>query len=231
MTGTTPTAAASSLPAGGGPHWRAPFAERPVDATVTVPGSKSLTNRTWSWPPSRTALPVARPVALPGLSADDRGLRHLGATISEVPETAPTARTWRSAPSPAARPQRTPRLTAAWPGRSCALCATGRTAPGRGPVRRRPARPQTPDGHHHRGPGRTRRGGQRPDGGAAASLPFTVRGTGEVRGGHLIIDASASSQFVSALLLAGARFTEGLHLEHRSSAHPGRPCRAWTTLT
>ena len=53
-----------------------------------------------------------------------------------------------------------------------------------------------------------------PDGGPASSLPFTVHGTGEVRGGHLIIDASASSQFVSALLLAGARFTEGLHLEH-----------------
>ena len=39
---------------------------------------------------------------------------------------------------------------------------------------------------------------------------------GEVRGGHLVIDASASSQFVSALLLVGARFTEGLHLEHRA---------------
>jgi 5-enolpyruvylshikimate-3-phosphate synthase len=41
-----------------------------------------------------------------------------------------------------------------------------------------------------------------------------VEGSGEVRGGHLVIDASASSQFVSALLLVGARFTEGLHLEH-----------------
>jgi 3-phosphoshikimate 1-carboxyvinyltransferase len=41
-----------------------------------------------------------------------------------------------------------------------------------------------------------------------------VEGSGEVRGGHLAIDASASSQFVSALLLVGARFTEGLHLEH-----------------
>jgi 3-phosphoshikimate 1-carboxyvinyltransferase len=51
-------------------------------------------------------------------------------------------------------------------------------------------------------------------GGAPASLPFVVEGTGEVRGGHLVIDASASSQFVSALLLVGARFTEGLHLEH-----------------
>ncbi|WP_235436412.1 3-phosphoshikimate 1-carboxyvinyltransferase [Arthrobacter sp. RIT-PI-e] len=48
----------------------------------------------------------------------------------------------------------------------------------------------------------------------AGSLPFTVTGDGSVRGGRLVIDASASSQFVSALLLVGARFTEGLHLEH-----------------
>jgi 3-phosphoshikimate 1-carboxyvinyltransferase len=52
------------------------------------------------------------------------------------------------------------------------------------------------------------------DGGTPSSLPFVVEGTGEVRGGHLVIDASASSQFVSALLLVGARFAEGLHLEH-----------------
>jgi 3-phosphoshikimate 1-carboxyvinyltransferase len=52
------------------------------------------------------------------------------------------------------------------------------------------------------------------DGTRPSSLPFTVSGTGTVRGGHLVIDASASSQFVSALLLVGARFAEGLHLEH-----------------
>jgi 3-phosphoshikimate 1-carboxyvinyltransferase len=52
------------------------------------------------------------------------------------------------------------------------------------------------------------------DGSAPSSLPFTVEGNGSVRGGHLVIDASASSQFVSALLLVGARFEEGLHLEH-----------------
>jgi 3-phosphoshikimate 1-carboxyvinyltransferase len=53
-----------------------------------------------------------------------------------------------------------------------------------------------------------------PDGGAPRSLPFTVHGTGGVRGGHIAVDASGSSQFVSALLLAGARFADGLHLEH-----------------
>lgn len=53
-----------------------------------------------------------------------------------------------------------------------------------------------------------------------SSLPFRVEGTGEVRGGHLVIDASASSQFVSALLLVGARFTDGLHLEHAGTSVP-----------
>lgn len=52
------------------------------------------------------------------------------------------------------------------------------------------------------------------DGVAQGSLPFTVHGTGEVAGGRLVVDASGSSQFVSALLLVGARFTHGLHLEH-----------------
>lgn len=59
------------------------------------------------------------------------------------------------------------------------------------------------------------------DGGTPASLPFRVEGSGQVRGGHLVIDASASSQFVSALLLVGARFTDGLHLEHASPDHSG----------
>lgn len=52
------------------------------------------------------------------------------------------------------------------------------------------------------------------------ALPFTITGTGSVKGGRLVIDASASSQFVSALLLVGARFDEGLHLEHVGKAVP-----------
>ncbi|MFP5311676.1 MAG: 3-phosphoshikimate 1-carboxyvinyltransferase, partial [Actinomycetes bacterium] len=58
------------------------------------------------------------------------------------------------------------------------------------------------------------------DGSAPSSLPFAVEGTGAVRGGHLVIDASASSQFVSALLLVGARFDDGLHLEHAGNPVP-----------
>ena len=45
-------------------------------------------------------------------------------------------------------------------------------------------------------------------------LPFTVTGSGHVRGGMVRIDASASSQFVSGLLLAAACFEQGLTIEH-----------------
>jgi 3-phosphoshikimate 1-carboxyvinyltransferase len=49
-------------------------------------------------------------------------------------------------------------------------------------------------------------------------LPFTVRGTGVVTGGPVHIDASASSQFVSGLLLAGARYDKGIEVLHTGAA-------------
>ena len=55
------------------------------------------------------------------------------------------------------------------------------------------------------------------------ALPFTVHGTGAVPGGRVTIDASGSSQFVSGLLLAGARFDAGLDLSHAGGTLPSRP--------
>ncbi len=55
------------------------------------------------------------------------------------------------------------------------------------------------------------------------TLPFTVHGTGRVVGGEISIDASQSSQFVSGLLLAGARFTDGLTLRHTGEHLPSTP--------
>jgi 3-phosphoshikimate 1-carboxyvinyltransferase len=51
-------------------------------------------------------------------------------------------------------------------------------------------------------------------------LPFSLYGTGSVVGGEIEIDASASSQFVSGLLLAAARFDTGLTLRHRGDTVP-----------
>ncbi|UYN83900.1 MAG: 3-phosphoshikimate 1-carboxyvinyltransferase [Microcella sp.] len=55
------------------------------------------------------------------------------------------------------------------------------------------------------------------------ALPFSLWGTGSVRGGEIEIDASASSQFVSGLLLAAARFDEGLVLRHVGDRLPSMP--------
>lgn len=55
------------------------------------------------------------------------------------------------------------------------------------------------------------------------ALPFTIRGHGRIRGGRIEIDASASSQFVSGLLLAAPRFDVGLHLVHTGDRLPSLP--------
>ena len=55
------------------------------------------------------------------------------------------------------------------------------------------------------------------------TLPFTVCGTGSVAGGEVVIDASASSQFVSALLLTAARFDQGLTIRHVGPPVPSQP--------
>ena len=54
-------------------------------------------------------------------------------------------------------------------------------------------------------------------------LPFTVHGAGSLPGGTVEIDASGSSQFVSGLLLAGARFDSGLTVRHTGEKVPSTP--------
>ncbi|HCL70519.1 MAG TPA: 3-phosphoshikimate 1-carboxyvinyltransferase, partial [Actinobacteria bacterium] len=41
------------------------------------------------------------------------------------------------------------------------------------------------------------------------TLPFLVHGRGAIPGGEVVVDASRSSQFVTALLLSAARFDAG----------------------
>jgi 3-phosphoshikimate 1-carboxyvinyltransferase len=61
-------------------------------------------------------------------------------------------------------------------------------------------------------------------------LPFRVQGSGSVAGGTVAIDASGSSQFVSGLLLCGASFTEGLTVQHTGSTLPSAPHIAMTVV-
>ena len=61
------------------------------------------------------------------------------------------------------------------------------------------------------------------DDGNTGRLPFTVHGQGQVPGGEVVLDASRSSQFVSALLLAAGRFDAGATIHHVGPAIPSTP--------
>ena len=65
------------------------------------------------------------------------------------------------------------------------------------------------------------------DGGRGA-IPFTVHGTGTLPGGSVTVDASASSQLVSGLLLAAPRYEKGLEVRHRGPRAPSAPHIAMT---
>ncbi len=55
------------------------------------------------------------------------------------------------------------------------------------------------------------------------SLPLQLQGTGSIPGGALTIDASASSQFLSALLLVAPSFTNGIVAKHQGGSLPSMP--------
>jgi 3-phosphoshikimate 1-carboxyvinyltransferase len=54
-------------------------------------------------------------------------------------------------------------------------------------------------------------------------LPFGIGGAPGVRGGQVTVDASVSSQFISALLLAAPRFPDGLEITHSGGSLPSLP--------
>jgi 3-phosphoshikimate 1-carboxyvinyltransferase len=52
------------------------------------------------------------------------------------------------------------------------------------------------------------------DDGGRGAAPFLVHGTGAVGGGRVAVDASSSSQLVSALMLAGPAYGAGIEIRH-----------------
>ncbi len=59
--------------------------------------------------------------------------------------------------------------------------------------------------------------------GSRYSLPLTINGNGQLRGGTVDIDASSSSQFISALLLVASATKEGITVRHTGSSLPSMP--------
>jgi len=54
-------------------------------------------------------------------------------------------------------------------------------------------------------------------------LPLTLHGKGKIPGGAITIDASASSQFLSALLLVAPSFENGITVTHKGGSLPSMP--------
>lgn len=199
--------------------WPAPLAPAPLHATVTVPGSKSETNRALVL----AALADGPSVISNGLEARDtalmrQALRALGVGVVEEDGR------WTVTP-PA-------RLTGGTTV-DCGLAGTvmrfvpALAALAAGPVRfdgdeQARVRPMAPlldalrtlgvEVSAEDGPG----------------LPFTVTGDPGLAGGEVVVDASTSSQYVSALLLVGARLRDGLELRHVGPPIPSLPHIAMT---
>ena len=59
--------------------------------------------------------------------------------------------------------------------------------------------------------------------GARYSLPLTINGSGKIKGGVLEIDASSSSQFISALLMIGPATESGITIKDIGKSLPSMP--------
>ena len=193
--------------------WAAPLATTSVDADLRVPGSKSITNRALVLAAlAEGASVVRRPLRARDSILMAGALRALGVGVDDAGDD------WAVTPAPLRGPA----------GIDCglagnvmrfvppiAMLASGDVAFD-GDVRAR-ERPMGPFLQALRS-----LGGTIDDGGRQA-LPFTVCGHGAMPGGAVEIDASSSSQFVSALLLAGARYDAGVTVHHVGKPVPSLP--------
>ena len=195
--------------------WTAPHRATPLDAQVLVPGSKSLTNRLLVLASLGDGPSVlTRPLASRDTNLMADALSSLG---TRVERDGPV---WTITP-PAESVKGDIAVDCGLAGTVmrftpplAALTDASVTLDGDERARVRPMSPAITS---------LRALGVEIDDGGRSSLPFTVHGTGHVEGGSLEIDASASSQFVSALLLAAPRFDRGLDLQHTGPPLPSQP--------
>ncbi|MFM6967436.1 MAG: 3-phosphoshikimate 1-carboxyvinyltransferase [Microbacteriaceae bacterium] len=200
-----------------GENWCAPISTSPINAIVPIPGSKSLTNRELVLSALADGPSVLRrPLHSRDSALMRDALSNLGVVCRETLQGGTD--TIEVSPAPLTSNGSIDCGLAGTVMRfvpPLAALATGDvTFDGDEGARRRPMA-TTIDSIRKLGVEVTDDG--------RGTLPFTVHGVGRVRGGEITIDASTSSQFVSGLLLAAARFDEGLTLRHSGEHVPSMP--------
>ena len=198
--------------------WPAPQALGPVNAIVRLPGSKSLTNRLLVLAAlSDETSRIRRPLRARDTELMVAALRGLGTEIIDQGDD------WVITPGPLNGPAQVDCGLAGNVMRfvpAISVLATGRIDFDGDPrARARPLAPliQTLG----------TLGAELVDPNSGR-LPFSVLGRGKLPGGPAGIDASESSQFISALLLAGCRYDHGLLLR---SVGPGVPSLPHVDMT
>jgi 3-phosphoshikimate 1-carboxyvinyltransferase len=188
------------------PVWTTPHRTAPVDAVVTLPGSKSITARALILAaiadgPSR----LVRPLRARDTDLMAAAVRSLGATVED--HGSPTHPDWLVTPGRLRGPAD---VDAGLSGTVLRFLPPV-AALADGPVRV-DGDPRLRDRPNAGLLGALRDLGVQIDDGGRGKAPFTVHGAGRVRGGAVLVDASESSQIVSGLLLAAARFDDGIDL-------------------
>lgn len=192
-------------------RWPAPAATGPVRAHVTVPGSKSVTNR---------ALVLAaladRPSTITGAldSRDTVLMRHALAALGCAVADGDGSR-WHVTPGQPGAEASVDVGNAGTVMRFvppvAALTSARVQFHGDTRASQRPVGPLL---------GALRELGAVIDDGGRGAVPFTVLGGGSLAGGVVTLDASASSQLVSGLMLAAPRYDKGVEIRHRGPRTP-----------
>ena len=203
-------------------HWPAIFrGAKPVDISVVIPGSKSVTNRALILAAQADSPSVLR---RPLVSRDSElmvhGLQALGIGIVEQDSSESGLSEYQLTVTPAAMsgPARIDVGNAGTVMRflpPLAALATGEISFDGDP--RSYERPLGPviKALEELGVSIEHEG--------RYSLPFKLHANGGIPGGVITIDASASSQFLSALLLVGASFENGITAIHKGGGLPSMP--------
>jgi 3-phosphoshikimate 1-carboxyvinyltransferase len=207
-----------------GAMWPAPFrGSKPVNARVVIPGSKSVTNRALILAAQATSPSILR---RPLVSRDSElmvaGLRQLGLDVQEieVESAAHSAKevAWKITPAPLKGPATIDVGNAGTVMRflpPLAALAQGTISfDGDSRSHERPLGPVIKALEEL---------GISIDHGNRYSLPLALVGTGKILGGEIDIDASASSQFLSALLLIGPSTVNGITARHVGGELPSMP--------